>query len=376
MPKPKILHLITRFIKGGADENTLLTILGLKDRYDITLGFGRAYDKNQVKCINQKGIKTKKFSCLVHNKPFSYVPALFEIYSYLKHNKFDIIHVHSTEAGIIGRIAARLAGIPIIVYTLHGSPFSETRGRITNNLIWLFEIITARFTAKIITNADNLAKEYLYKKIGSPLQYQTVYSGIEIEKFEKARPIKELRNKSQFNIGFISRITEGKGHDEALAAMNLIKGKKAHLFIAGDGELLNYYRNKNNNENITFLGYRPDIDRIIASCDLIILPSYREGTPRCITEAMAASKPVIATNIAGIPEQVEDNKSGFLIPIKNSELLAQKMEYLINNPKLAKKMGKEGYKRVNKFSSDKMVKDIGQLYDRLYQKRVSGKQHD
>ncbi len=376
MPKPKIFHLITRFIKGGADENTLLTILGLKDRYDITLGFGNEYDQEQVGLAQKRGIKTKTFSRLIHNKPGAYIPALLEIYLYLKQNKFDIIHVHSTEAGIIGRIAARLAGIPIVIYTLHGSPFSGTRGIITNWLIWIFEIITAPFTAKIITNADNLAKEYLHKKIGAPQQYQTVYSGIEIEKFERAKPIKELRDKSGFNIGFISRITEGKGYDEALAAMHLIKNKKAHLFIAGDGELLNYYRNKNNNENITFLGYRPDIDRIIASCDLIILPSYREGTPRCITEAMAASKPVIATNIAGIPEQVEDNKSGFLVPIKNSELLAQKMEYLINNPKLAKKMGKEGYKRVNKFSSDKMVRDIGQLYAWLYQKRVSGKQHD
>lgn len=361
--KIKVFHLITRFIKGGADQHTLLKTIELNKRgYDIHLGFGKEYDKEQRDFIKKNNIKVKKFPLIRHGNIFTAPLAVFSVYKYIKKNKFDIIHTHSTEAGVIGRIAAKLAGTPIIIYALHGCPFSETRTKLLNWFVLKCEQIMAKFTTKIICVGDNLTKEYLSRKIGKKSQYITIRSGIDIEKFKNAKPIKAIKNNQRFNIGLIGRVTEGKGHKEAIEAMNLLKSKKAHLFIVGEGDMLNYYKNKNNNKHITFLGHRDDIENIIASLDLVILPSYREGIPRCIIEAIAAEKPIIATNIAGIPELVKDNKNGFLIPIKNSRILADKMNYLINHPNIAKKMGKKEHKKVDIFSLDKIIDDTDRLY--------------
>ncbi len=366
--KTKILHIITRFTKGGADENTKLTCLGLnKDKYNVYLAFGNEYDKEEVNEVKKSNIKTRCFPMLRHLNPVSSLLSLIPVYLYIKKNRFTIVHTHSTEAGLIGRLAAIFARVPIIIHTVHGSPFSETRPYLVNFLTLIGERTVAKKTTKIISNADILTREYLDRSIGTGKQYVTIRSGIDLERFKDARIIKKIRDRAKFNVLMVSRITEGKGFDELIEAANILKNKDIHFFVAGEGDLFDYYRkrSKSISEYITFLGFRKDISSLLKSSDVLVLPSYREGTPRVITEAMAASIPVIATNIGGIPEQVEDNKTGFLISIKNSKLLAEKILYLLKNPEKAREMGMSGYRRVSEFSKEKMLRDIDKLYSDL-----------
>jgi glycosyltransferase involved in cell wall biosynthesis len=300
--------------------------------------------------------------------PFYDSISLFKLYFFFRKNKFDIVHTHSTQAGIYGRIAAWLAGVPIIIHTIHGSPFSETRNFLINHSTLILEKFCAKISTKIISNADILTQEYTVRGIGTKKKYITIYSGIDLKKFENPIPIQKIRNASNFNIALISRVTEGKGHIEAYQAMKLLDNEGIHLFIVGDGDMYEEYKKLYKNKNITYLGYRNDIANIIASCDLIILPSYREGTPRSITEAMASGKPVIATNIAGIPEQIIDGKNGILIPIKNSKILVEKIILLKNNPDLCAKLGAEGKKMSVKFSLENMQVNIEKLYFEIYTK--------
>jgi len=362
MPKPKIFHLITRFIKGGADENTLLTILGLKDRYDSTLGFGCEYDPNMLKKLENAGIKIKVFS-LKHNSLISSIRSISEISSYLKKEKFQIIHTHSTEAGIVGRISAKLAGIPIIIHTIHGIAFSEYRSFLLNLFVILLERVCARFSSRLISNSDNIQTIYLNNRIGKKRQFTTVYSGIDFNKFKlKKKP----KNKIPI-ISMISRLAEGKGHKYLLlAAKEVLKNKKAEFWIAGDGEykeqIIRIIAEMNLQNNVKLLGHRDDIPEIISSSDIVVLPSLFEGTPRCIIESLRLKTPVIATDVGGIPELIEDKKTGFLIPPKNHELLADRIIYLLNNKNIALQIAKNGFKESYTFSSKDMIKKINKVY--------------
>jgi len=362
MKKIKILHLITRFIKGGADENTLLSILGLKDKYDITLGFGCEYDINMINKLENKGIKIKVFS-LKHNSVISSLRSIFEISFYLKKEKFDIIHTHSTEAGIIGRIAAKLAGISIIIHTIHGIAFSEYRSILLNSFIIHLEQICARFSNRLISNSDNIQTIYLNKHIGKRNQFITIYSGIDFNKFK-------TKKKSKNNIpiiSMISRLAEGKGHKYLLlAAKEVLKQRRAEFWIVGDGEyeeqIIRMIADMDLQNAVKLLGHRDDIPEIISESDISVLPSLFEGTPRCIIESLRLKTPVIATNVGGIPELIEDTKTGFLISPKNHILLADRINYLLNHPKIASAIAEAGFKESHKFSSEDMVQKIDKVY--------------
>jgi glycosyltransferase involved in cell wall biosynthesis len=358
----KILHLITRFIKGGADENTLLTVLSLNKKYDVTLAYGCEFDDEIVNIAESNGIKTKCFPMLRHYNPITQPIALFQLYRFIKKNNFDIVHTHSTEAGIVGRFAANLAGTKTIIHTVHGIPFN--RNLVLRNFLLFCEKSAAKHTDKIITNADIIAKEYLKKNIGKKHQYATIYSGIDLDKF---RIINIEKNPKKI-VTIISRLADGKGHDTFIESAKLVlkKHPETIFWIVGKGEnqknIEKLIFQNNLEKNVKLLGHRDDIPKIIHDSYMLVLPSLREGTPRVIFEAMACKKPVIASNVDGIPEQVIHNKTGILIPPKNPELLAKKICFLLDNPKIAERMGIEGYSRVKKFSFESMAEQINLLY--------------
>ena len=136
--KIKVLHFITRFIRGGADENTMYTVLGLdKNIYDVTLTFGENYNKEMVNIVKASKVKIKIFT-IKHFNIFSSIYSLLLVYNFIRKQRFDIVHTHSTEAGIIGRIAARIARTPIIIHTIHGVAFTPYRSKLLNYFIFSF----------------------------------------------------------------------------------------------------------------------------------------------------------------------------------------------------------------------------------------------
>jgi glycosyltransferase involved in cell wall biosynthesis len=361
---PRVFHLITRLLKGGAEAKTIQTIFGL-DEYDFTLGYGADFDPEQVSRLASNGVETRCFRTIRHYNPVTAVPAVAAVARYLSREEFDIVHTHSTEAGIIGRFAASIANVPAVVHTVHGVPFAEDRNALLNRFVCRCERAAARRTDRIVTNADAITEAYLQRGIGHPDQYTTVYSGIEIDRFRDASPANDIDG-SGVRILMVSRLADGKGFEDLFDAIEAIDGDVS-VYLVGDGPLFEELNAMIDERDlpVEMLGYRSDIAAIMAACDIFVLPSYREGTPRVITEAMASGLPVVSTAIAGIPEQVADGENGFLIQPGDDVALTDRLERLIESESLREAFGTVGYERVERFSVERMVSDLDAVYQGL-----------
>jgi glycosyltransferase involved in cell wall biosynthesis len=364
---PRVFQLITRLLRGGAERHLIETVTGL-DSYDFTVGYGSEYNQEQVALLEQEGIETVRFPLLRHYNPITSGAAVYSIARYLRREDFDIVHTNSTEAGIVGRFAARAGHVDNVVHTVHGVPFTEDRNRVLNQFVLSCERLAARHTDRIITNADVIAKQYLDRKIGIQNQYRTIYSGIDLESFRNITPATDLPG-DRPRVVMVSRLTEGKGLNVLLDAVESLADREASVCIVGEGplysDLKDLIASRGLSERVFMTGYRNDIPNVLAASDILVLPSYREGTPRVITEAMASELPVVATNIAGIPEQVVDGETGYLIPTGDSEALAKRIKELLSEQQRREQMGRAGRDRAQQFSVKKMLNSLDDVYTSL-----------
>lgn len=348
----KVVHIITRFIKGGADFNTLYTVEELSKKYKTYLITGKEYDALLVNRVRKKNVNWLK-CWLKHYNIITYFISILKIYLLLKKINPKIVHTHSTEAGIIGRWAAWFAKTPIIIHTNHGVPFN--RGWFLRKVLILLERITAKITTKIISNANIISKQFLNEKIGVKKQYITIYSGVNLEKIKKTKPNLLIKKRRKIKVLCATRLVKGKGLEDFIKVARLIKSisKDFEFYIAGDGPLKKKLINKAKND-VIFLGYQKDLPSIMKACTLFVLPSYREGTPRVITEALLCGLPVIATRIDGIQEQIIDEKNGFLFKPGDIEELKELI--------ISKKWKKLKPRVFQNFDKKKMVSEIVKLY--------------
>ncbi|SDZ98254.1 Glycosyltransferase involved in cell wall bisynthesis [Haloplanus vescus] len=366
--QPHVFHLITRLIKGGAEAKTLATVQGLKNDYLFTVGYGAEYDLEPLNRLNEWGVETERFPLIRHYNPVTAVPAVVSLAQYLRREEFDIVHTHSTEAGIIGRFAAALAGVPNVVHTVHGVPFTEDRNDTLNRFVLACERRAAMYTDTIATNADVIAEEYLEEGIGRSGQYTTVYSGVDLDAFADATPADDLPGERP-RVVMVGRLAEGKGHGVLLDAVESMGDFEGSVCIVGDGPLYgslgSEIEERGLSDRVFLTGYRDDVPRILAASDVLVLPSFREGTPRVITEAMASGLPVVATDIAGIPEQVLDGENGYLVPTGDAAAVREGVGDLLRDSELRERMGERGLERVEEFSAEAMVGQLDGVYQEL-----------
>lgn len=383
--KIKVLHVITRLITGGADENTMLTVEGLdKSVYDVYLAIGCEFEERIVKRAEKAGVKTEVMKSLKREiNPFNDFLACCKLYFYIKRNKFDLVHTHESKAGIIGRISAWLTRTPIIVHTVHGFGFNDQQPRILKKSLILLERIVAKLTDKFIAVSKLNIEKAVKNKIGHPEQFVTIHSGIKLNKFLSVKvDINGTKEKMGIGedenvIGMIARLADGKGHQYFLEAASEVikKFPKTRFLIVGDGVLRegieNMISEMNLNGNVILYGFSKNIPEIVVVLDVSVLPSLWEGLPRVIPEAMAAAKPIIATAIDGIPEAVIDGKTGILVPKRDSKSLAEAMISLLRDREKAKRMGEAGREFViREFNADEMVKDITKVYEEQIAKKL------
>jgi len=280
-------------------------------------------------------------------------------------------------AGILGRIAAWLAGVPLIIYTAHGFYFHDNMSLCKREILIAIEKVVGRlFTNLIFTQSREDKELAINRGIIAEDKIYHIGNGVDIYKFNSKNYVNkrsEIRNQLGIDedskvIGFIGRIVREKGIIELINAFqNVLKEvKKTHLIIIGDslesdrdlnakGEVQDLIDNFNLRENIRFTGYRNNINELLEAVDVFALPSYREGMPRSIIEAMAMGKPVVATNIRGCREEVVDGKTGYLVPVKNVEKLALAILNILQDEQVAHKMGREGRIRVEKLFDEEKV---------------------
>ena len=369
MSKPRVLHLITRLLQGGAEAKTLAELEALHGRYAFTLCFGASFSPAQRAHVERLGVPTRRLASLRHYDPFSLSVACVQLYRFMKRTHFDVVHTHSTEAGIVGRLAAHWANVPVVVHTLHGVPFTEQRNPVLRQFLLTLERTAAPWTQRFVANAQIIKETYLNAGVGHEGQYEVVPSGVDLERFACATPVELACPEKMFKVLTAARLTAGKGLFELLQAAREMPD--AVFFIAGEGPLRHKLETQIERfglgERVRLLGHRQDLAGLMRAVDLFVLPSYREGTPRVISEALAAGLPIVATNVDGIPEQVEHGVNGLLVPPRQVRPLVSAMLALADDEAQRVHMGKNSQERAQKFSQRTMVAALDELYqDLLY----------
>lgn len=336
----------------------------------VACALGKWKDEIEKEDVMAKDIKFKR-----KISPISDLFALIKLFFYFKKEKFDVVHTHTPKAGLIGQLAAKMAGVPVIVNTVHGFYFQKNDSRIKRIFFILTEKIAAKCSDLIFFVNKEDMKTAEKEKICSLGVMRYFGGGIDMERFNPERFSEEfiLEKKKQLGmnpdsriIGIVARLVEEKGYLDLFCAFKkIIKDHpNVTLLIAGslepgkkDAISPDIFRKYGIEKSIVFVGERIDIDEIFAIMDIFVLPSYREGLGISIIEASAMEKPVVATNIRGCREAVEDGITGILVPAGDPQKLADAFLYLIKNSEKAIEMGKRGREKIQREFNEEIIFD-------------------
>jgi len=391
----KVVHIITRLILGGAQENTLITCKLLAQRgHDVTLITGPALGPegelfNQTKNQNYEAITVDRLIRPIC--PVSDILGYLQIKKLLKRLKPDIVHTHSTKAGILGRFAGHsLKGkwqknLPGIVHTIHGLAFHPYQSKWLNRFYIAVEKSAAKRTDFFVTVADAMTAQANAAGIGRPEQFVTAYSAIEEDDFlEPISHESKIQFRKKYEIGedavvlvTIARLFMLKGHKYIIESAKQLSKRyeKCVWLFVGDGNLAEHFKKQVHElglaERIKFTGLLPpsQIPLAIASSDILVHCSLREGLARTLPQAMLCGKPAVSFDVDGAREVVNEN-TGRLVEPKNVEQLTKLCAELIEDENLRKRLGENGRESVKeKFAPDTMVDTIEEIYNKLIAER-------
>jgi glycosyltransferase involved in cell wall biosynthesis len=383
MPQIKVLHIHTLPVISGSGLCVLNTLKGLKQK-GYAVEFACSPGGPLIKEVLTEGVPFRPVKHFVQRINIFYdFLALVELVLLILKEKYTIVHTHNSKAGFLGRLAAKITGVPVIVHTIHGFAFHDFEKPSRRALFIVLERFAANLADKLIAVSAPLKKWGLRLKIGKKSQYCVVYTGIEIEQFKintnsvNINKRKELGLASQdLVVGTVAKLWEGKGHAVILEAATMIiqEFPNVKFLFVGDGylrqDLERIVLNKGLNDYVKFTGFRTDIPEITSIFDIAVLASFFEGLGRVLLEAMALNKPIVASNVGGIPDIVKNNVNGLLVSPGEPKALAEAIIKLLKSESLRKEMGLAGGKMVTeKFHIDKRVQDIDKIYGEILKKK-------
>ena len=380
MSKINLLFVVTKLELGGAQKQ-VLSLLSRLDREKYRLFLFTAYNgmiyPDALKIPDLK-IKRSKFL----ERSISILPDLFsliELCLFIRKNKILLVHTHSSKAGILGRIAAKLSGVQIILHTVHGWSFNDFQNPFLRGIYVRLEKICAVFTDKIIVVSDHDRLKGLAENIASPACYRLIRYGIDREDFacEGDSFRKEMGiAPSEPVVGMVACLKEQKAPVDfiRLAASVSARFKNARFVLVGDGVLRRsiekFIRGQGLEKNVILTGWRRDIPAVLAGLDVFVLTSLWEGLPIAVLEAMASSLPVVATATGGIEEVIIDGRNGFLARPRDIPQMSERISQLLSDRELRVKMGGIAKERLScEFSTSAMVAESHRLYDDLFRLR-------
>lgn len=297
--------------------------------------------------------------------PLAHSVSLARLTKIIRRGRFDVVHTHTPVAGLLGRVAARLAGVPSVVYTAHGFYFHEGMGRLSRSVFSAVERFGAALSDLVFVQSEEDREEAVRSGIAPPEKLVHIGNGVDPELFgpaieagesEKARV--ELGLRGSPVIGFTGRIVREKGAVEFARAAEILARRfpgSSFLMIgaplASDRDdclqaISDLVRRSGLSGRLHMTGYRRDVPVLLSLMDLFLMPSYREGMPRSLLEAMASGLPVVATDIRGCREEVVDGVTGMLVPPRDHEALAEAAGSVLSDPDKARSMGRAGRARV------------------------------
>ncbi len=388
----RIVHVITRLIIGGAQENTLLTVEGLHHQYrdDVTLITGPAEgpEGDLFDRATALGLNVEVMPELVRAvRPGVDWKAYTKLRAAIRRLRPDVVHTHSSKAGILGRAAAWHERVPAIVHTIHGLPFGPFETPLKNRFYIALEQWAARRCHAIVGVCDAMAAQALAAGVGRPEQYLTVYSGMDADAFlNPPRPRQDVRRElgladDEVAFATVARLFELKGHDDilAIAARVVAANTKVRFVWIGDGiwrdRLIGEIERLGLRSSFVLTGLVPParIPELLQAVDAVIHPSLREGLARVLPQSLLVGRPVISYDIDGAREVVLP-ETGILLEPRDLEGLSQGILRLAADPALRAAMGAEGRRRfADQFRHETMTRQLRSLYERLLEARAEGR---
>ncbi|MBN8598669.1 MAG: glycosyltransferase family 4 protein [Planctomycetes bacterium] len=404
----RILHISTRLILGGSQENTVLSCEGqTRLGHDVHLAFGPIFGPegslferaDSFRCPDphtpeERRIGMHEVKSMVREiNPLKDLRCYFALRSLIRDLKPDIVHTHSSKAGVLGRAAAwteaarmKKTGHKLgVVHTIHGPPFHKFLKPRTNAIYIASEKFAARRCHTIVSVANAMTEQFLAEKIGTPDQYSTVYSGMEVERYIDARDARGQPFTSvgvrdslglspmDFVIGTVARLAELKGHDDLLDALgtDLKANPNWKLLWVGDGwwrdRLLKRVAEMGLADRVVTTGLVPSerVPEMMRAMDVLAHPSYREGLPRTVPQALLCGVPVIAYDVDGTREICLDGQTGYLLQPRDLEGLRNAVKRMYDAPDDRTRMANTGRELCRvRFSAETMVAELEKVYAR------------
>ncbi len=380
----RICHIITRLIIGGAQENTLLTCEGLAERGHEVLLLAGPQTGPEGSLHDRAATGGYAFEVvddlLREVRPRADLRCRRALTERLRAWRPDVVHTHSSKAGVLGRLAARDARAPGIVHTIHGMSFNRTQPWWKRRAFAAVERYAARCTDRILTVADAMTEQSLAAGVGQREQYATVYSGMEVERFDPALYDRQrLRadwgvKEDDVVVGTIARLFENKGYEFVLpAAVRAAKEEPKLRFVwVGGGpwrdRLERELESAGLRDRVILTGLVPpdEIPRLLSGMDLLVHASRWEGLPRTVVQALLMRVPAVAFAIDGTPEVVEPGRTGALVALGDVEPLAQNIVSLAGDSQLRHTYGQRGRQVcLERFDHRRMVSQIASIYESI-----------
>ena len=376
----RVLHLVTRLDRGGSADNTLLSCLGLDDLgWEVTLAYGRTVDPTPVldEVERRESIACVRIPRLVREvDPVADILAYRTIRRLLDRESYDVVHTHSSKAGVLGRRAARHTRARV-VHTPHGHVFQGYFNSWVTRAFVYAERVAAGWCDRIVTLTDRGREEHLECGVGRPEQFVPIHSGVRLAPFRNGVPRRTSARlavgvpRDAYVVGCVARLTAIKGQAVLLDAVALLAPRypELRLLLVGDGEdriaLQTRARQDDLAGRVIFAGACADVRPALAAMDLLALPSLNEGQGRAAVEAMATGVPVIASRVGGLCEVLDEGRAGVLVDAGDPAALAESIESLMGSRSRAAALSAAGRLRAARYDDISMVDRLSTLYQEL-----------
>lgn len=381
-PRIRVMRIIARLNIGGpAIHVSLLSSRLDPARFHTTLVYGNeAMGEGSMRDLAENsGVQTVYLPELGREiSPASDAAVLVKLVRLFRRHRPPIVHTHTAKAGLVGRLAARLAGVPVVLHTFHGHVFHGYFNSFRSNLFVRLERGAALLSDRVVTISPTLRDDLIRYRIAPAEKIEVVPLGFDLQLFSEAE-----RRRGEFHaqlglppdaalIGIVGRLVPVKNHDMFLSAAKLLRdgGLDAYFVVVGDGErrteLEQQSRSLGISDRVIFTGWTRDLAPVYADLNVLTLTSVNEGTPVSIIEAMAAGCPVVATRVGGVPDLVEPGVSGELVASGDASELAGAIEALLSNSERTQDMARTAQAEVKRrFAAETLVKSTESLYERL-----------